>query len=145
MGKFAQRSIFTPSSIFSYIINNYNNRIILYLLSLRNHKTVTGVFEKKLYHFVLFDEKNCCTKTSALFWYSGTISTFSSLTYTRVDPQQSLPAQTVVQLGHVRALAGTSSPQIGTKDSQNGRSAFCWRSGALLGDAVHRTGLFVVF
>lgn len=54
MGKFAQRSIFTPSSIFSYIINNYNNRIILYLLSLRNHKTVTAVFEKKYISFCSF-------------------------------------------------------------------------------------------
>lgn len=64
------------------------------------------------------------------------------LTDARVQPKQSLPAQTIVQLLQIRPLAGTVCPQWSAQYAQHGLSAPASLAGALFRDAVHGAGLF---
>lgn len=67
-----------------------------------------------------------------------------SLTHAGIHPQESLPAQTVVELGKFGALAGAIGAKLGAEDAQHRSPAFRSRPGALLRHAVDRAALLVI-
>lgn len=56
-----------------------------------------------------------------------------------------MPAETVVELGELGALAGAIGAKLGAEDAQHRFPAFRGRPGALLRHAVDRAALLVVF
>lgn len=64
-----------------------------------------------------------------------------SLTNTRIEPQESLPAQAVIHLVYLCPLAGTRCPEHSAQDAQQRHSTSTRASGAFLRHTVNGTGL----
>lgn len=65
------------------------------------------------------------------------------LTNTRIQPQESLPAETDVELLHVGPLTRTESPERRSHDAQQCNSAALCLASALLCDAVDGARLLI--
>lgn len=66
------------------------------------------------------------------------------LTNTRVHPEQTAPAHTLVEVLRIGALAGAGGAQHGAQYANHCGAAPTGPPGTLLGHAVHCTGLLVV-
>lgn len=69
---------------------------------------------------------------------------FKILTNTRVHPEQTAPAHALVEVLGIGALAGAGGAQHGAQYANHCGAAPTGPAGALLGHAVHCTGLLVV-
>jgi hypothetical protein len=66
------------------------------------------------------------------------------LTNARVNPQQALPTETVVQLGEVRSFTRTVRTQFCAQDTQHGFPTLRGRASTLFCHTIHCTRLFIV-
>lgn len=69
---------------------------------------------------------------------------YTILTNTRVHPEQTAPAHALVEVLGIGALAGAGGAQHGAQYANHCGAAPTGPAGALLGHAVHCTGLLVV-
>lgn len=69
---------------------------------------------------------------------------YTILTNTRVHPEQTAPAHALVEVLRIGALAGAGGAQHGAQYANHCGAAPTGPAGALLGHAVHCTGLLVV-
>lgn len=69
---------------------------------------------------------------------------YTILTNTRVHPEQAAPAHALVEVLRIGALAGAGGAQHGAQYANHCGAAPTGPAGALLGHAVHCTGLLVV-